>query len=90
MSDASAHVLIVRGDVELSQGKIDEALKFYRRARRMAPRLAEAYIAIARAELARSRPAAARKNLDRALAIDPANRHALVLLGALPSETPRS
>ena len=90
MSGASAHVLIVRGDVELSQGKIDEALKFYRRARRMAPRLAEAYIAIARAELARSRPAAARKNLDRALAIDPANRHALVLLGALPSETPRS
>ena len=90
MSGASAHVLIVRGDVELSQGKIDEALKFYRKAHRMAPKLAEPYIAIARAELARARTGAARKSLDRALALDPDNRYAQALHGSLSSSAPKS
>ena len=90
MSGASAHVLIVRGDVELSQGKIEEALKFYKRARRMSPKLAEAYVAIARAELARSHSAAARKNLDRALGLDPDNQYARSLLSSLPPQTGRS
>jgi Flp pilus assembly protein TadD len=90
MSGASAHVLLVRGDVELSQGKIEEALKFYKRARRMSPKLAEAYVSIARAELARSRSAAARKNLDRALGLDPDNQYARSLLSSLPPQTGRS
>jgi tetratricopeptide (TPR) repeat protein len=83
MSGASAHILIVRGDVELSQRRIDEALKFYRRARRMSPRLPEAYIAIARAELARGRLDAARKSLDKAVRIDPENQYARSLLSSL-------
>jgi tetratricopeptide (TPR) repeat protein len=83
MSGASAHVLIVRGDVELSQGRINDALKFYGKARRMAPNLPDAYVAIARAELARARPAAARKNLDRALRLDPDNQFARSLRGSL-------
>jgi tetratricopeptide (TPR) repeat protein len=87
MSGASAHVLIVRGDVELSQGRIDDALKFYRKARRMAPNLPDAYVAIARAELARSRPAAARKSLDRAIRLDPDNQYALSLRASLASPT---
>ena len=90
MSGASAHVLLVRGDVELSQGKIEEALKFYKRARRMSPKLAEVYVAIARAELARSHSAAARKNLDRALGLDPDNQYARSLLSSLPPQTGRS
>jgi tetratricopeptide (TPR) repeat protein len=90
MSGASAHVLIVRGDVELSQRKIEEALKFYKRARRMSPKLPEVYVAIARAELARSHPAAARKNLDRALGLDPDNQYARSLLSSLPPQTGRS
>ena len=90
MSGASAHVLIVRGDVELSQGRIEEALKFYRRARRMAPKLPDTYVAIARAELARSRPTAARKSLDRALHLDPANQNARSLRSSLDSSTGRT
>ena len=83
VSGASAHVLIVRGDVELSRGRIDDALKFYRKARRLAPKLPDAYVAIARAELARARPSAARKSLDRALVLDPQNQNARSLRGSL-------
>lgn len=90
MSGASAHVLIVRGDVELSQGRIDAALKFYKRARRMAPRLADPHVAIARAELARARPAAASKSLARALALDPENAFARVLQDSISNATPPS
>jgi Flp pilus assembly protein TadD len=84
MSAASPHQLLVRGDLELSQGHIDSAVKFYKRARSMAPKLPEVYVAIARAELARQRPSVARKNLERALKLDPGNSDATTLSASLP------
>ncbi len=85
MASASPHQLLVRGDLELSRGRIEGALKFYKKARSMAPKLADVYVAIARAELARQRPAVARKNLDRALKLDPGNPEASALSASLPN-----
>lgn len=65
-SAASAHSLVVRGDLELAQGDIDEAIRYYRRARRRDPSLADAWLGLARAEMARERPEAAARLLDRA------------------------
>lgn len=83
-ADASPHQLLVRGDVEMSRGRIDTAIKLYQRARRMAPKLPDPYVAIARAELACGRSAAARKYLRRALALDPGNQEATMLSASLP------
>lgn len=71
LSDATPFVLIARGDLELAQGRFRKALRLYRRAHRMAPDLPEPLVAIARLELERERPRAARRALDRALERDP-------------------
>lgn len=73
LSGATPFVLIARGDLELAQGKTRKALRLYRRAHRMAPDLPEPLVAIARLELERDRPRAARRALDQALARDPEN-----------------
>lgn len=73
LSQASPHQLLVRGDVELAAGNLDTAKKLYRRALRANPRFVEAMLAMARAELARKRPEAAKRWLSRAQRIDPAN-----------------
>jgi tetratricopeptide (TPR) repeat protein len=83
LSAASPHQLMVRGDLELSRGRIDSAVKFYKKARGLAPKLPEIYVAIARAELARQRPDVARKNLTRALKLDPGNVEATALMASL-------
>jgi len=88
MSAASPHQLLVRGDLELSRGRIDQAISFYKKARRMAPKLPEVYVAIARAELARKRPDVARKSLNRALKLDPGNPDATTLFASLPKSPP--
>jgi tetratricopeptide (TPR) repeat protein len=83
MASASPHQLIVRGDLEMSRGHIDDAFRFYRKAKRLAPRLPDVYIAMARAEMARKKPDVAAKRLRRALELDPGNAEATTLLGGL-------
>jgi Flp pilus assembly protein TadD len=83
LKDASPHVLIVRGDLELTQGRISAALHLYKRARRLAPRLADAWVALARAELARGHHKAARSDLAMALHLAPNGSDARALLTTL-------
>lgn len=80
---ASPHVLIVRGDLELTQGRPGEAEKLYRRARRLGPELADPYLALARLELGRKDRERAIKYLREALEVEPTNRDAKDLLARL-------
>jgi tetratricopeptide (TPR) repeat protein len=73
LADATPFLLIARGDLERAQGHLRKARRFYRRAHRTAPDLPEPLVAIARLELERGRPRAARRALDRALERDPEN-----------------
>ncbi len=93
LSVATPHVLIVRGDLELAQGRTKGAIRLYKRARALSPKLADPWVALARAELARSRPERARKDLERALTLEPGHLEASSLLLVLnrrqASATPR-
>jgi tetratricopeptide (TPR) repeat protein len=79
---ASPHVLIVRGDLELTQGHVSAAMKLYKRARDVSPNLADAWVALARGELARKDVDQAQKYLTKALALEPGNPDAKALLSA--------
>ncbi|HUK12957.1 MAG TPA: tetratricopeptide repeat protein [Thermoanaerobaculaceae bacterium] len=89
---ATPHVLIVRGDLELAQGHTKAAIRLFKRAKNLAPRLADPLVALARAELARNRPAAARSDLERALHLEPQDPDAtdlLTHLDAAQAKAPR-
>lgn len=88
LSGATPFVLITRGDLELEQGKLKKALRLYRRAHRLAPDLPEPLVAIARVELERERPRAARRALDGALERDPDNGAAKSLERRLAGHAP--
>ena len=81
---ASPYALIVRGDFEMRGGNVKRAIRFYRDAAGLDPALADPWLAIARAELARGRPAAAHKAARKALKRDPGNTEAKQLLDATP------
>jgi tetratricopeptide (TPR) repeat protein len=80
---ASPFALIVRGDLLLREGDTRGALRNYHDAAGLDPKLAEPWIAIARVELARGRPAAARKAVSQALKREPGNADALQLADTL-------
>lgn len=80
LSAATPHVLIVRGDLELAQGRTKKAMRMYKRARNLGPKLADPWVALARAELTRSRPDAAQKDLERALTLEPNHPEAIIML----------
>jgi Flp pilus assembly protein TadD len=83
LSAATPHVLIVRGDLELAQGRTRKAMRLYKRARYLGPKLADPWVALARAELTRSRRDAAQKDVEKALALEPDHPEAIILLGQL-------
>jgi Tfp pilus assembly protein PilF len=83
LSQASPYLLLSRGYLEQVKGRSREALRFFRRAAKSAPQLAEPQLAIARAELALGRTDRARKALDRALVLDPTSSEARKLRGSL-------
>ncbi len=93
VAHATPHVLIVRGDLELTQGRTKGAIRLYKRARSLGPKLADPWVALARAEIARSRPESARKDLEKALTLQPGHLEASSLLVVLNSRqagaTPR-
>lgn len=71
LAQASPHQLLVRGDLEMATGKIQEAKKLYRRALRLNPTFVEAMAALAKAELAEGRLRAARRWIGKAEKLDP-------------------
>jgi Tfp pilus assembly protein PilF len=77
--DATPYYYIVRGDLEMTQGSFDKALKYYRQASRRAANLADPWVASAEAEIARGHPTAARRMLDKALELDPDHAEARAL-----------
>ncbi len=77
---ASPFVFIVRGDLEMRGGNAKGAIRNYREAAGLDSKLAEPWIAIARTELSRGRPDAARKAAKKALKRDPRSAEALRLL----------
>ncbi len=83
---ASPHQLLVRGDLELARGNTEEAVKLYKQAKRIAPRLPEVWLALARAELSRSRPDRAEHYIERALKIAPDDPRAKALAAAVRNE----
>jgi Flp pilus assembly protein TadD len=90
IGNATPNVLIVRGDLDLNAGRVSKAMRLYERARRLGPKLADPWVALARAELARSRPDRARSDVVRALRLEPANSDALELLHRLDAGPARS
>ncbi|HEY3351085.1 MAG TPA: tetratricopeptide repeat protein [Thermoanaerobaculia bacterium] len=81
---ASPYALIVRGDLELRAGSPATAIRNYREAASLDTRLADPWLAIARAELARGRRDAARKAALKALKRDPASVEAQKLAEEAP------
>ena len=85
---ASPYSFLVRGDLELATGAVKQAIWNYRRAASLDATLVEPWLAIARSELARGRPAAARKAAERALRNDPASGDARRLLDKIKEPNP--
>jgi Flp pilus assembly protein TadD len=83
LSQATPHVLLVRGDLELARGKVNDALSLYKRAKSMAPGLADAWVAMGRAEIVRNKLNRARKDLEKALTLEPGNQLAKRLLAEM-------
>jgi len=79
MSTATVYTLVARGDLELADGRPDDALKFYKRAARLDPDIPEPHLAIARLEKSRGNVRGARKAAARALTIAPDNQEAQAL-----------
>ncbi|HVN76478.1 MAG TPA: transglutaminase domain-containing protein [Thermoanaerobaculaceae bacterium] len=79
VGNATPHTLIVRGDLELTRGHLRGAIRLYKLAAHLGPKLADPWVALARAELVRSNPARARSDVKRALHLEPGNKDALLL-----------
>lgn len=78
--DASAHLFVVQGDLELAGGNLKEARVAYRRAYREGKNLVEALLGIARVERALGNEPAARRALRRALKLRPDDAQVQALL----------
>ncbi len=80
---ASPYSFLVRGDLEMAGGSFKQAIANYRKAAGVDSKLVEPWLAIARAEQMRGRPAAARKAAEKALKRDPGSAEARRLLEAI-------
>jgi len=84
MSRATVYTVLAKGDLEAADGQVDAALRYYRRAARANPKIAEPQISIARLARAAGRWDDARRAAGRALKLDPDNVEAREILAALP------
>ena len=76
---ATAYALIAQGDLEYVRGHVDEALRRYRHAHRLAPDLADPLVARGRVLMSEGRTAEARRAVAAALAREPEHAGALDL-----------
>ena len=83
IGNATPSALILRGDLARTMGHTGSAIRLYKRACHLGPALADPWVALARVELTRSRPDRARKDLGRALKLEPRNEDAIDLLHQL-------
>jgi tetratricopeptide (TPR) repeat protein len=90
LSRATPHLLVVRGDLELTKGNVSGALKLYKRARSQSPATADPWVGMARAELARNHAERARNYLERALTLEPSDASALAFRQQLDEATQRA
>lgn len=83
LSVATPYTILARGDLEAADGRYDSALRFFRRAARLDPRIPEPQLAIARLAGARGRLDEARRAALRVLSLDPGNAEAAKILDDL-------
>jgi len=89
LSVATPYTILARGDLEAADGRVDDALRFYRRAARLDPKLPDAHVSIARLAHATGRVGEARRAAQRAVKLDPENREAREILETLPVDAAR-
>jgi tetratricopeptide (TPR) repeat protein len=77
---ATPFVILARGDLEAADGRPDAALRFYRRAARLDPKLVDPQLAIARLARAEGKLGEARRAAQRALKLDPTCAEAKAIL----------
>jgi tetratricopeptide (TPR) repeat protein len=80
---ATPYTILARGDLEAADGRVEEALRYYRRAARIDPRIPEPHLSMARLSRSAGRPDEARREAERALKLDPDNSEAKSILAGL-------
>ena len=83
LSLATPYTILARGDLEAADGRVDEALRYYRRAARLGARLPDPHVSIARLLRAAGRLDEARRAAERAVKLDPENTEATTILAEL-------
>ncbi len=86
LSRATPYTVLARGDLEAADGRIDEALRLYRKAARLDPKIAEPHVSIARLARSAGRIDQARRAASRAIKLDPGNVEASSILDGLPDD----
>ena len=82
---ATPYTYLARGDLEAVDGHASRALRLYRRAARLDPRIPDPHVALARLALSSGDSDEARREAERAAALDPANEDARDILRRLAS-----
>jgi len=77
---ATPYTILARGDLEAADGRIEDALRYYRRAARIDPTIPDPHVSIARLTRFAGRLDEARREAERALKLDPENREAKEIL----------
>jgi len=80
---ATPYTILARGDLEAADGRIEEALRYYRRAARIDPTIPEPHLSISRLARSAGRFDEARREAERALKLDPDNSEAKQILAGL-------
>jgi Flp pilus assembly protein TadD len=86
---ATPYTVLARGDLEAADGRVDAALRHYRRAARIDPRIPDPHLAIARLARSAGRLDEARRAAARAAKLDPGNPEANEILDALATGASR-
>ena len=83
LSRATPYTVLARGDLEAADGRVDAAMRYYRRAARLDPKIPDPQVSIARLARASGRLEDARRAAARALKIDPTNAEASKIFAEL-------
>ncbi len=89
VSQGTPYFLMLRGDLEMVQGRYDDAVTYYKHAHRLDETFPGPLVGLARAELARGHVGAARRAARSALKLDPGNEEARHVLEEAQSRASR-